>query len=370
MATLLLHVGTSKAGSTAIQDGLAGNRAALAAHGVAYYPALPGPNHTELAAAFGTRPSRVAAALGVSSGDDRARLQRALRRGLARSLRPGQTWLASSEHLASMLTRADDLDALRAFLAEFFDDVRVVVVLRRGDYWLPSAYVEYVKAGGTEPLDAAFVHRRRRTLDQQALLERWAQAFGTRAVRAVPYLESDKRDWQALPARLLAAMDLSEAADGWVRPARLRNESIGGYATEVLRMANPALRTSGLRPTTSRHRAIATVARLWPGPATALTPEAAAALDAAGWRDTGVAASPYAVGEGWDAWAAQPPADTTPAPRLDAVEQAAVRATLRERRLVRSVTRPAAGATRDRRTPVDQLLGWLRERRRRLTSAA
>src|SRR5437762_8200031 len=102
-----------------------------------------------------------------------------------------------------MVRRPAGLAALADFLHQFFDDVDVLFVLRRGDYWLPSSYAEYVTSGGSRPLDAAFVRRREPMLRVRRLLRRWERAFGPGSVKAVPFLEADKANPVALPARIL-----------------------------------------------------------------------------------------------------------------------------------------------------------------------
>jgi hypothetical protein len=244
-------------------------------------------------------------------------------------------WLASSEHLARLLRHRGEISALRDYLCQFFDEVRIVAVLRRADYWLPSSYAEFIKAGGTRRLDAGFVGRRRRTLDQPRLLARWQRRFDGALVQAVPFLEADKQDVCALPQRVLTVDGLtSPSTSGYAGPQRLNNESIGAYATEVLRLANPVLRTSRLRPVTSRRRAVQTVARRWPGPATVLTPEAADAVERAGWLDTGIEDSRFAVGDRWPEWVTQPPAPIQPQTVLSQADRHQALAVLRQAGLI------------------------------------
>lgn len=364
MTQLLLHVGTSKAGSTALQDFLALNTPRLRDHGLTCCPALRGPNHTELAVAFRRRPTRISRELGVGTERQRLRLLGRIDRRLRRAAGGDTTWIASTEHLSSLLVRREEIEDLAGLLGRHFDRVRILLVLRRGDHWLPSAYVESVRAGNTRPLDADYVHSRRRTLDHAALVRRWRRCFDE--VHAVPFLESDKRDPLALPVRVLQAAGIPEDAHRPWRVPRLGNESVSESATEVLRLVNPALRTSPWRPTRSRRHAVAAVARAWPGPPTALTPEAATALDTAGWRDTGVASSPHAVGPGWDAWAAQPPAPIRPQRELGPQDVATAVRTLHDMGLLHPDDH-LTGHQEPDASPVQQasdlVVGWARSLR-------
>ena len=333
MTRLLLHVGMSKTGSTAVQELLAANRAQLRRCGVTYADVLRGPNHWQLAVAFADRITGLSRAVGVESEADRERLRRRMARRLGRAVRPGSTWVASSEHLSSLLSSRRELEAIAAFLARFFDQVTVLAVLRRADYWLPSSYVEAVKGGSTRPLNVAFVRSRTRFLDHAGFVERWEAAFGTGSVQVLPFLESDKRDGVALPARVLAALGVGDGLTlpaGWALPGGLPNESISAEATELLRLLNPRLPQSALRPTTTRRRVVSFLARQFPGPPTVLTPAAAQALAANGWVDTGIGTSPSAAGApaAWAAWSAQPAAPVRTLPRLGEDEAAAAYAAL------------------------------------------
>ena len=245
MATLFLHVGTSKAGSTALQEFLSHNPGPLAAHGLAYGPAFPGSNHLELATAFSTRSTRVARDLGVGDASARRRLQRSLGRRFERAVDDDARWILSSEHLGTLLTRSEDIATLAGFLRRYFDRIVVVVVLRRIGYWLPSAYVESVRGGSTKLLDADYVEQRRRLLDHRRLLRRWEDGFGPDQTGALPFLESDRTDASAFCFRVLSALGLGQPDHvAWSTPPQVSNESMSAYATEVLRSANPVLRTS------------------------------------------------------------------------------------------------------------------------------
>ena len=80
MATLFLHVGTSKAGSSALQEFLRAIPVHWRRAGLAYGPAFPGSNCLELARRSGTRPTRVARDIGVGDASARRRLHRSLSR--------------------------------------------------------------------------------------------------------------------------------------------------------------------------------------------------------------------------------------------------------------------------------------------------
>ena len=88
-------------------------------------------------------------------------------------------FLASSQHLSTLVRDSADVAELADFLDSIYDEVVVLLVMRRADYWTPSAYVEAVKAGDRRPFNADSIARRRSVLDHEDLFQRWGAAFGT-----------------------------------------------------------------------------------------------------------------------------------------------------------------------------------------------
>lgn len=316
MSRLVLHVGLAKTGTTAFQAFLAANKDSLAANGLHYPDMLHGPNHAELAAAFSPRITGVSRSCGVHEPADRKKLRQRLRRKLAR-VDEAPAWIVSSEHISTMLRRPEHIKALSAFADSIFDDVLVIVVVRRSDYWVPSAYVESVKAGSPRPLDAEFVRRRAHLLDHKQFLRQWSNAFGADHVRIVPFLETDKSDPALLPARILAVAGVPTTASmGWPVPPHVRNESLSGEAAEVVRRLNATLPKTPMSVVETRRATVATVREAWPGPSLGLPPAVADELHSRGWVRTGVGDTEYAAGDGWAQWSAQPDAETAPPVRV------------------------------------------------------
>ncbi|MBC7157058.1 MAG: hypothetical protein H5U20_06030, partial [Rhodobacteraceae bacterium] len=137
----VVHIGLHKTATTLIQATLAANRAALAAHGVDYPRAGPGPAHHALLALWhemppGSRPD----------GDPRA-----LWAGLAALAAPGRTLLLSSEVFARAAPPRADLGQMRALLAAYAE-IRLVCVLRAPIAHIQSLVLEVARQA---PLDLA-----------------------------------------------------------------------------------------------------------------------------------------------------------------------------------------------------------------------
>jgi hypothetical protein len=238
MTRLVLHAGMPKTGTTAFQTFAWHNRDKLADRGVAYCDGFRGRSHSELAVAFSHRVTPLTRSYGVHDEQSRAELLRRLPSMLGDPAR-APTVLASSEHLVNLVYRPATIAAAADTLRSLFDEVLVVLVVRRSDYWTPSMYTESIKSGGPRPFDADFVKRHRRLLDHAKLFSRWREAFGDDNVVAVPFLESDKAEPTILPSRLLATagvdlrdLDLAEGAP------QMENMSLSAYGVELLRRLN------------------------------------------------------------------------------------------------------------------------------------
>src|SRR3954452_9938216 len=205
----------AKTATTAFQAFAWANREQLAEAGLSYCAGFRRRNHAELAAAFSSKVTPLTRSEGVGSADDRGALRQRVREMLG-DPHAAPAHLVTSEHLSTLVREQDDIDDLAEMLRSLYDEVTVLIVVRRADYWTPSAYVEAVKAGERRPFDEDFIARRWFVLDHQAMFQRWGKAFGDDNVHAVAFLESDKHDAKRLPGRLLHAAGLAPGTvDAW-----------------------------------------------------------------------------------------------------------------------------------------------------------
>src|SRR3954452_2911135 len=303
----------AKTATTAFQAFAWSNREQLAQAGLTYCSGFRRRNHAELAAAFSSRMTALTRLEGVASVDDRLALRRRLGEMLG-DPHAAPAYLTSSEPLTTLVREQDDIDELADMLRSIYDEVTVLIVVRRADYWTPSAYVEAIKAGQRRPLDERFIARKKFLLDHPAMFQRWGKAFGDDNVRAVPFLESDKQDAKRLPVRVLEAAGVPpEIVSEWRLPPRVANASLSAYATELLRRVSQERPLDPpMRVVAYRRKVVMTLLAQWPGPGPKLTPEAAAELQRRGWVRTGIDQTPYAATDGWSEWAGQPDAPTAP----------------------------------------------------------
>jgi hypothetical protein len=143
MPKVVLHVGTHKTGTTALQNSLNESRAALEACGICYDPSLGG------------RKSRaaehhaLARLLGEPDSDDTQHLLTGYRSFIQRQLYAGHNVVISSERFYRMKVdaRLGDSDARRRYMecvGRFFAGlpVEVIVYFRRPDTFIESLYKE------------------------------------------------------------------------------------------------------------------------------------------------------------------------------------------------------------------------------------
>ena len=228
MASVVLHIGSHKTGSTAIQTALAGNRRLLARHGLTY-PDLGGsPDaHHGLLAMWNPALARFEPKGGAE----------AAWRGLAsrHALRPGTLLLSSEEFSRAHGRRRTDYAWIREALSAF-ESVEVICFLRDQISFTQSAYLQVSKnkpdmADDDQPirpwrlfLDTAV----RRgvaaglSLDYNHLYDRLLETFEPERIHLIPYARAS-----AQPHGVVGA--LLERAGCDLDPARLSLDG-GGRA--------------------------------------------------------------------------------------------------------------------------------------------
>lgn len=146
----ILHIGTEKTGTTAIQKALEKEKKLLRDSNAVY----PSVFHR------GNDPKIVCYAMENHSMDMRKRryhldndaaidrFRDRLRRDMAEELKESpETTIIVNEHL-SRLRELGELERLKQFLLEFFDEVKIILYLRRQDKLMKSMYSTVVKVGG------------------------------------------------------------------------------------------------------------------------------------------------------------------------------------------------------------------------------
>lgn len=181
----ILHIGTEKTGTTALQMAFRREAERLAALGVRY-PDFRMLNHAALAFAAADAEAGVqdlGPHIGLLPGETRADFVARLHGWLDSETRahPDGRFVFSTEHAQSRLNSVAAVERVRAILSEHFDGIEIAVYLRRWDRMALSYHATAVRNGTT----ARFTFNRYAKsplLDYPGLLDRWAQVFGAEHV--------------------------------------------------------------------------------------------------------------------------------------------------------------------------------------------
>lgn len=166
---IVLHIGAPKTGTTALQQFLSTNEAALRARGISYMRA--GRAH------IAHNPLPTAIAQNRAEGMLRAIMDE-------HDAAPDLLHVISSE----IMFRIVVAQRLRPVLpAGMRGAVRVLCYLRRQDHYLEAIYKQRVKNGLTPPDRAAFLEAQLPKLSYGRLIEGYARLFGPEAIRLRPF---------------------------------------------------------------------------------------------------------------------------------------------------------------------------------------
>ena len=161
---LILHIGTPKTASTLLQNSLEANPDWLARYGAAYGRACsPYSNHLTLCFAVSPEISGLSMSLGIDSEAAKIELRRQISAEIAAHLAelPAHIdhYILSSENLTGNLFDAEGIARLHDMLAPLFDEIEIVVYVRRQDDAILSMYAEHMRQGFSNAPFDAFVDR-------------------------------------------------------------------------------------------------------------------------------------------------------------------------------------------------------------------
>ena len=192
----ILHIGTEKTGTTAIQEYLKHNRDALRKHGI-YYPIAADTAHSslwEFVAIAHHEPwlQDTGRELGITDQASQADFRDTLRDKLDAEFEKANsadTLIISSEHFQSRLHLEDEIRDLRAFLERWAERFEILVYFRRQDELALSLLSTRLKSSAQVTLDNIL-----RTLNNtpkyfayDEIYSRWANVFGPEAMRPRVY---------------------------------------------------------------------------------------------------------------------------------------------------------------------------------------
>jgi tetratricopeptide (TPR) repeat protein len=185
---LILHIGLPKTGTSAIQHFLVTRRKGLLRQGFCFPSTPGGSNHVALAvaAAFQGKQRKWQDEVKQKAMGVPPNLEDFWRQfhDEINALGPGvRTVILSAERFSGQLDSQEKIGNLRAALEPLFDNIRVIVYLRRQDAHATSAYSQMLRFGIIEaPALEQPSSRYKSFYDYESFLGRWSAVFGRDAI--------------------------------------------------------------------------------------------------------------------------------------------------------------------------------------------
>lgn len=235
---LVLHIGATKTGSTSLQEFLAHNRKALAAHGSLYPETFSDLRRNRLSLYVmpdDALPNRLWLRSGLG-GTDPEQFRTSMReRLLAEIAESGCERVVLSDETLFGGAPAT-VSEVRRFAEDIAGSVRVVVYLRRQDDHLTSMYQQAVRAGTVRRLADWSLQPRRRIYDYHRRLTMWRRRLAPDRIAVRPF-ESATFHGGSLASDFFEAAGIP-APDEGLEPVAVHNVRLGAEATEFLRLLN------------------------------------------------------------------------------------------------------------------------------------
>lgn len=282
VSKLILHTGTPKTGTTALQKFLRKYRRTLSDSGWGYPDFLNNANHRMFSLPF-MRPTdtlwhQVFGVADESIADAKIEwLGEQLAAAPARD-----NWVISTEHFTKLVRRPTSIAHALSFFHSHFDEIEIVVYVRRQDFQLPSAYSQAIKAGMSDPWDWDFFRNRLKNLNYLRLCQDWTAQEGIDSFSIRPFLESYKKSSHVLINDFISVAGLPEELlqteqqprEGSSKP-KGANLGLSAEGTAFLRLVNPLLPkvSGGQSNVAQRRQLVAAVSQLTPGASMGLSQE-------------------------------------------------------------------------------------------------
>lgn len=241
--TLFVHIGMQKTGTTSLQISMASERPALEAAGLLYPSGTLGLDDSDANAHHYLAHALMGRSFGHTPDADLALVEQHCARIRAVAAAFAGDTILSSEDLSRIPHVA--IPRLRAMLPE---DSRVVVYLRRQDYWIDSLYGQSLKFGPGPGIET-FLTKSARRLNYRSLLKAWSASFGAENIIVRTYERQARGD---LWLDFCSAIGHPEAASA-LTGNRRHNVSLTRQQIEFLDTAPDPVTRNGLRRLLEQH---------------------------------------------------------------------------------------------------------------------
>jgi hypothetical protein len=193
----ILHIGTEKTGTTAIQEWMHVNRSIFLHQGVFISEFLGVPDHRIFSAFFQNEFDDWTRRNNLRTSEDKAFFFRGfldgLRAEIQKARQSANTFLISSEHLHSRLRTSEEIFEVQKFLASEFDSVDIVCYFRDQYDTARSLYSTHLRVDGTLSFDEFLngVRPGNYYYNHFEIAENWSSAFGRDSCQFRRYDASD-----------------------------------------------------------------------------------------------------------------------------------------------------------------------------------
>lgn len=180
----ILHIGTEKTGSTALQNWLYHNRSELSIRGIYLSDKVGKPNNRVFTSYFSRRVDDWAHANRLNSVDEKKiylrNFESSLRQEFKEAFKAHDRVVISSEHLHSRITSSEEVLEIHDFLMSIFDKVYVLCYFRNQADMALSLYSTALKFGHAVTLDDFMVnvHENNYYYNFENIADNWSDAFG------------------------------------------------------------------------------------------------------------------------------------------------------------------------------------------------
>lgn len=237
MRKLILHIGCEKTGSTSIQNFFHANRQRLIdSYGILYPKTLGGRNHTRVGIYACNEDKDLGRFLpkGKNLSEFRESLEQEFRREVMAS--PAPTIIVSNEWLHPRIQETEEFERLKKLFGGLFDEIRVILYIRRQDKLALSLYSTALKAGNTRkfsfppgsPDNLPYYY------DFYGIYKNWAAQFGEENI-IVKVFERDRLTGGDVVKDFLSTLGIS--GDDFYYPPE-ENLSLSNAGIKVMRAFN------------------------------------------------------------------------------------------------------------------------------------
>lgn len=245
----ILHVGTEKTATTTIQEFLHINRKALSRVNYLYTKSAGNRNNQWLAlsAYDAHRRDNLTVHRGIDTDQQLLNFQTRTIEKLQKEInqaRPFKVAVFSSELIQSRLRSSEELLRLKKILNQLgFDDIQILIYLRRPVDTVSSLYSTAIKCGSVDDSPPSPNHQYYRNVcHHQQTLQRFGNVFGEDAIKPRLFAKDEFKGGSVI-SDFLDAIDLADMGASFNLPMR-QNERLSAVGIEILRRINQQIPTA------------------------------------------------------------------------------------------------------------------------------